>query len=85
MLALEDEFRLQAVIQEIYIPVAERFGCREYNVVKNIGTVSHIIWKYNREKLFEAANYEMTKEPSVSELISILVADIQRNEIKETA
>lgn len=84
-LALEDEFRLQSVIKKIYIPVAEKYNCKEYNVIKDIGTVSHLIWRYNRDKLFEIANYEMTKEPPVSELISILAADIQRCEAEITA
>lgn len=77
-LAIEDEFRLQSVIREIYIPVAEKYNCKKHNVVKNIGTVSHLIWKNNRETLLKIANYEMTKEPPVSELISILASDIQR-------
>ncbi len=83
VLALEDETRLGAVINRIYIPVADKFNCNQANVIKDIGTVSNIIWKNHREKLFEIAHCEMAQEPPVSELISVITADIQRSEAEK--
>ena len=37
-LALEDDFRLQAVSKEIYEPVAKQLGCNDYSVERNIPT-----------------------------------------------
>lgn len=78
--ALEDEFRLQSVSKEIYIPVAERCGCPDYTVERNIRTVIHRIWKTHRNTLCEIAGYIPKAEPSASELIAIIVTDIQRRE-----
>lgn len=79
-LALEDDFRLQAVTKEIYKPVAERFGCHHYSIERNIQTISKSIWRRNSEKLCEIAMYKLNAEPSASELISIIVANIQRSQ-----
>lgn len=79
-LTLEDDLRLQSVIKEIYTPVAEKYKCNPCCVERNIRTVLYKAWKSNRKELNKIARYELTKEPSVSEMISILVADIQRTE-----
>lgn len=78
-LALEDEFRLQSVSKEIYRPVAEKCNCPYYTVERNIRTISHKIWNTNKHKLCEIAGYTPNVEPSVSELISIIVTDIQQH------
>ncbi|MDE5604478.1 MAG: sporulation initiation factor Spo0A C-terminal domain-containing protein [Eubacterium sp.] len=79
-LALEDDFRLQAVSKEIYKPVAEKFGCHHHSVERNIRTISRRIWRRNPEKLCEIAMCKLNAEPSASELISIIVANIQRSQ-----
>lgn len=76
--ALEDEFRLQSISKEIYRPVAEKCGCPYYTVERNIRTITHKIWNTNQHRLCEIAGYIPNGEPSVSELISIIVTDIQR-------
>ncbi|MDE6413095.1 MAG: sporulation initiation factor Spo0A C-terminal domain-containing protein [Eubacterium sp.] len=79
-LALDNDFRLQAVSKEIYKPVAEKFGCHYYSVERNIRTISRRIWRRNPNKLCEIAMYKLNAEPSASELISIIVANIQRSQ-----
>ena len=79
-LALEDDFRLQAVSKEIYEPVAKQLGCNDYSVERNIRTISRRIWRRNPKKLCEIAKYKLYAEPSASELIAIVVANIQRSQ-----
>ena len=83
-LALEDDFRLESVFKEIYLPVSVKCGCPYYTVERNIRTLSHKIWKKNKEALCKTAGYKLSSEPSVSELIAIIVADIQRTEATAT-
>lgn len=79
-LALEDDFRLQSVSKEIYEPVAKKLGCHYYSIERNIRTISQRVWKRNTEKLCEIAMYKLNSEPSASELIAIIVANIQRSQ-----
>lgn len=78
--ALEDDFRLQAVTKEIYELVAEKCGCHHYSVDRNIRTILQRIWRKDPEKLCQTAMYKLDAEPSASELISIIVANIQRSQ-----
>ncbi len=78
ILATEDDTRLFSAVKNIFKPLAESHGCTYHSFVKNISTISRKIWAENNEKLCEMAKYELQNEPTVCELIAILVADIQR-------
>ncbi|MEZ3420566.1 MAG: sporulation initiation factor Spo0A C-terminal domain-containing protein [Eubacterium sp.] len=81
--ALEDEFRLQSVSKEIYRPVAELCGCPHYTVERNIRTVTHKIWKSHKNVICEISGYVPKTEPSASELITIIVTDLQRRNTED--
>ena len=78
-LALDDESRLISITENIYNPVSVMCNCNCSNIERNIRTVAHRTWKVNSNKLSEMAGYTLCSSPSVSELISILVAYIERN------
>ena len=80
-LALDDENRLICITENIYHQVADMCGCNHCQVERNIRTVAQHIWKHNSEKLMEIAGYTLNAQPSVSELISILVTYIERDSI----
>mgnify|MGYP001078313522 FL=1 len=78
-LALDDESRLISITENIYNPVSVICNCNCNNIERNIRTVAQHTWKVNSEKLSEMAGYTLYSSPSVSELISILVTYIDRN------
>ena len=80
-LALNDEDRLMCITESIYHQVADMCNCNHFQVERNIRTVSRRIWKYHSEKLMEIAGYTLNAQPSVSELISILVTYVERNSV----
>lgn len=79
-LALDDETRLLCVTDNIYNQVANMCNCECYHIERNIRTVASHAWKVNSKRLTEIAGYNLETSPSVSELISILVTYIERNQ-----
>lgn len=77
-LALEEEARLLNVKRLIYQPVADFYGCKASNVERNIRTVISLVWKNWPNDLQQIARYPLYGPPSVSEMIEIIVTDIQR-------
>ena len=78
MLALEDETRLLSVTKSIYVPLSQMHGCSYPSIRKNIDTIARKVWQEHCNNLCAMAKYKLQKEPTVCELIAILVADIQR-------
>lgn len=79
-LALEDDFRLQSVMKEIYKPVAEMHSCNFCCVERNIRTVLFTAWNSCSNELIRMARFQLPQPPSVSEFISIIASDIQRSD-----
>lgn len=79
LLALEDEDRLESVVKEIYMAVADQCGCNWNSVERNIRTLVQRAWKINAKKIMEMARYPMTVSPKASEFIEIVTNYIRRS------
>ncbi len=78
--ALEDEDRLCNASKRLYNLVAESSGCSGCSVYRNIQTISENIWKYNYNTLCIIAGYKLVNKITATDLIAILVANIQRSQ-----
>ncbi len=84
-LGLEDEDRLYNVSKRLYNLVAQSFGCSCCSVYRNIKTISENIWKYNYTTLCMIAGYKITNQITATDLVSILVANIQRSQYRNAS
>lgn len=75
-LVLENENRLEAVVKEVYMPVAEKYRCSWGAVERCLRESINRIWITNHEKLCEVANADLTKPPTPAELIDIIAVYI---------
>lgn len=82
-LVLENSERMYAVCDEIYAEVARRCRCKTECIERNIRTVIHRAWRTNKKRLCALAGYELTAEPSVSEFLDLLTAELRRQENEE--
>lgn len=71
-LVLENESRLEAVVKEVYMPVAEKYRCSWGAVERCLRESISRIWITNYDKLCELANMHLTKPPTPAELLDIL-------------
>ncbi len=71
-LVLENERRLEAVVKEVYMPVAEKYRCSWYAVERCLRESINRIWITNYDKLCEVANAQLRKPPTPAELLDIL-------------
>ncbi len=78
-LALEDEEKLYSVSKNLYQPIAEKCGCSTGSISRNIRTVIDNIWKNNYHNLCVIAGLKLTEKPTVTQFISLLVANVQRS------
>ncbi len=83
--ALEDEDRLCNASKRLYNPVAESSGCSCCSVYRNIQTISENIWKYNYNTLCIIAGYKLVNKITATDLIAILVANIQRSQFNSAS
>ncbi len=79
-LALENEDRLCNASKRLYNLVAEASGCSCCSVYRNIQTISENIWKYNYNTLCMIAGYKLVNKITATNLVSILVANVQRSQ-----
>ena len=79
MLVLEDDYRLQAIIKEIYISTASHFDCAWTAVERNIRTVVYRAWQVNSMLLSQMAGYPLIRIPSASQFIEIVSSYILQN------
>lgn len=78
-LAVTENERLESVTREIYMEVAERFGCSWSAVERDIRTVVSKAWKVNPELLCQMAGYPLSISPTASEFIEILSSYLIRS------
>ena len=71
-LVLENENRLEAVIKEVYMPVAEKYRCSWFAVERCFRESINRIWITNYDKLCELANAQLIKPPTPAEMLDIL-------------
>lgn len=71
-LVLENENRLEAVVKEVYMPVAEKYHCSWRAVERCLRESINRIWITNYDKLCEVANSQLTKTPTPAEMLDIL-------------
>lgn len=70
-LVIENESRLEAVVKEIYMPVAEKYNCTWGAVERCLRETIYRIWVTNYDRLCEIADSQLTKPPTPSELLDI--------------
>lgn len=78
-LALDNPDRLEAVIKEIYRPVAAACGCRWTAVERTLRTLSHRAWQVNPRLLSQMAGYPLRRAPSAAQFLEILTVHAARN------
>ncbi len=75
-LVCENESRLQAVVKEIYMPVAEKHHCSWFAVERCLRETIFRIWATNYNELCIVADSKLIKPPIPSELLDILAMHI---------
>ena len=75
-LAMQQPDRLLMVTKWLYPDVAKHFGTKWTCVERNIRLVTNLAWETNREYLKELAPMPLTKKPTSSEFLAILVSYI---------
>lgn len=80
LLVLEDEDRLESVVKDVYMAVADQCGCNWNAVERNIRTLVHRAWKINAKKIVEMAGYPMAASPTASEFIEIVANYVRRSQ-----
>lgn len=70
-LVIENDSRLEAVIKEVYMPVAERFNCSWRAVERCLREIISHVWSTHYEELCIIADAKLTKPPTPAELLDI--------------
>ena len=78
-IAAKQPERLLMVTKWLYPDVAKRFDTTWICVERNIRTVADVAWKTNRPYLEEMAHIPLTKKPTSTEFLGILVSYISSN------
>lgn len=71
-LVAENESRLEAVIKEVYMPVAEKYHCSWCAVERCLREIISRIWITNYDMLCEMAESNLKRPPTPAELLDIL-------------
>ncbi len=70
-LVLENENRLEAVVKEVYMPVAEKFNCSWGAVERCLRESISRVWINNYEELCEIAGNRLKMPPTPAEMLDI--------------
>lgn len=71
-LVIENESRLEAVVKEIYMPVAEFFGCSWAAVERSLRSVCACVWGERCNRIYEETGIKFRRYPIPSELLDIV-------------
>ena len=71
-LVIQNESRLEAVVKEVYMPVAEFFGCSWTAVERSVRTVCAHVWSGRCDKIFEETGVRFQHYPIPSELLDVV-------------
>lgn len=75
-LVLENESRLEAVVKEVYMPVAERFHCSWAAVERSLRIAGDRLW-VNSNELFEITGIKLRYPPTPADLLDIFATYIK--------
>ena len=79
-LIVENEDRLHAVVQELYVPAAKHFRTTKTAIDRNLRTIVDRAWQCNPERLSELAGYPLSGKPTPAEFLDILATqELRRN------
>ena len=73
LLCTEEESKLLSVTKTLYPETARHFSVSPSAIERDIRTVIKIIWQRNQSLLNKIAGYQLTKQPTASQLLSIIV------------
>ncbi len=80
-LVLENEGRLDAVVKEVYIPVAQKLHCSWGAVERSLRVAGDRLWVNNQEALYEVTGIKLRSSPTPAELIDIFATYIKYGRI----
>ena len=70
-LVSENGSRLEAVVKEVYMPVAEKYHCSWRAVERCVRQTIYKIWISNYEELCKVADNKLKRPPTPAELLDI--------------
>ncbi len=71
-LVIQNESRLEAVVKEVYMPVAEFFGCSWTAVERSVRTVCAYVWSDRCDRIIEETSVKFQHCPIPSELLDVV-------------
>ena len=71
-LVIQNESRLEAIVKEVYMPVAEFFGCSWTAVERSVRVVCGCVWSERCERIYEETGIKFQHYPIPSELLDIV-------------
>lgn len=75
---MADSSHINAVLKEIYGVIAEQYDVDWKAVERNIRTVAKLAWNSNPRYLEEIAGYPLTDRPTATQLIEIVLHNVQQ-------
>lgn len=69
---------IHAIQKEVYSVIAEHYSVSWKAVERNIRMISHRAWDTDPGRLEEIAAYPLSKRPTASQLIEIILHSVQR-------
>ena len=79
-LGVENEDRLQCAQEHLYKPIAQQTGCDVHSVERNIRTVIDSAWHNNPDYLSRLAGFTLSRPPTVTRFLDILVTTCLREQ-----
>lgn len=76
-LVLENENRLEAVVKEVYMPVAEKFHCSWGAVERSLRVAGDHLWIDNHDALCEITGIKLRHPPTPADLLDIFATYIK--------
>ncbi len=73
LLCAEEESKLLSVTKTIYPETARYFSVSPSAIERDIRTVVKVIWQRNSPLLNEISGYRLSKQPTASQMLSIIV------------
>lgn len=79
---LEDEDKLVGLVEHVYIPTGEKYGCHWKVVERNLRTVILRGWKQNPELMQQLAGYRLDRQPRVGEFLGMVYNFMARQDMR---
>lgn len=78
-LAVENDERLESIVKEIYMTIAEEFSCNWRNIERNMRTAIKHAWITNPDLLIRMSGRNLDQAPTNADFLAIISNYIQRN------